>query len=152
MRVEVCGICQGARFVCAEENTPWHGTAHCEHVGTPCVCNPGPDHQAWSEGCLLCMSMEEFMTLNPDDPDAVLAEMEKQFEDFEISADILDPSKDPTNVQTLSDAELSEAFNIVRDKLIAMNEMLGEPRTQEGRELHSQRAAYLIEMQRRGWK
>jgi hypothetical protein len=150
--VNICGICQGARFVCVEESIPWHNNVHCEHAGTPCVCNPGPDVVAWNDGCLLCMSLEEFMTLNPEDPDAILAEMEKQFEGTAISEGILHPANDPVNVQTLTDAELSERFNACRDRLIEINEMIGEAKTQEGRELHSERAAYLIEMQRRGWK
>lgn len=52
-------------------------------------------------------------------------------------------------VTTLNDAELSSRYNEVREQLMDMGEMINCS-TQTGRDLHSQRAAYIIELRRRG--
>lgn len=52
-------------------------------------------------------------------------------------------------VTTLDDAELSLRFNQVREELMSIGEMINCT-TQTGRDLHSQRAAYIIELRRRG--
>lgn len=52
------------------------------------------------------------------------------------------------SVRDLNDAELSSCFNDTRDELLQMGEMQ-VPRTEKGRELHSLRAACLIEIRRR---
>lgn len=83
------------------------------------------------------------MAMAEDDPNAILADLESQFEDIE------EPWAE--SVRDFSDLELSGRFNEVRSRLIELNEMQ-DPRTEEGRELHSLRAAYLIEMARRHWK
>lgn len=53
------------------------------------------------------------------------------------------------NVTLLDDAELSRRFNEVREDLMARGEMIN-CKTQTGRDLHSQRAAYIIELRKRG--
>ena len=53
------------------------------------------------------------------------------------------------SVQDMSKFELGETLHDTRQKLIDMGEMM-IPKTEEGRELHSLRAACLIEMKRRG--
>lgn len=82
------------------------------------------------------------MTDTPDSDDL--------FADLVASVEIEEPT-DAINVRELDNAHLSAAFNDVRDRLIALSEMM-EPKTEEGRELHSRRAAYLIEMSRRGMR
>jgi hypothetical protein len=52
-------------------------------------------------------------------------------------------------VTTLDDAELSSHYSQVREELLQRGEMIN-PGTQTGRDLHSQRAAYIIELRRRG--
>lgn len=86
-------------------------------------------------------------TLDPDD-DAVLAAMFEQLGDLESDATATDYTK-------LTNPEISEQFNEVRDRLVALDEMYADTgltkgeSTPEGRELHSKRAALLIEMSRR---
>jgi hypothetical protein len=65
--------------------------------------------------------------------------------------DALDlPAADPeTNVQLLNELELCNRFDSVTRELMRLGETL-MPKTQHGRDLHSTRAAYLIEMKRRG--
>ena len=53
------------------------------------------------------------------------------------------------NVRLLNDAELSSRFSQVRQELMERGEMLN-PTTQTGRDLHSERCAYLLELRRRG--
>ena len=72
------------------------------------------------------------------------------FADIVAGLDLHEP-KDTVNAQSLSNAQLSAVFNEVRDQLIQMGEMM-EPKTDVGRDLHSRRAAYLIEMSRRGMR
>lgn len=58
----------------------------------------------------------------------------------------------PINVESvtmLDEVELSRRFNEVRGELLTRGEMIS-PKTDTGRELHSQRAALLVEMRRRG--
>lgn len=52
-------------------------------------------------------------------------------------------------VTILDDAELSKRYNETRDELIKRGEMI-KCTTQTGRDLHSQRAAYIIELRKRG--
>lgn len=80
-------------------------------------------------------------TREPDDED-VLAGLEEQLADL-----VLDPG-DTTNVRELSPKDLLARFAAVERKLREMAELM-VPRTQEGRDLHSQRAAYLVELRRR---
>lgn len=56
---------------------------------------------------------------------------------------------DTKSVKDMSGFELGETFQDTRQKLIEIGEMM-VPRTDEGRELHSLRAACLIELKRRG--
>lgn len=53
------------------------------------------------------------------------------------------------NVTLLDDAELSRRFNETREELMARGEMINCT-TQIGRDLHSMRAAYIIELRKRG--
>lgn len=144
----VCTTCEGARWVCSTHpNNPWHlSHTHCEAGGMPCPsCNPGPERYPWNDLCLRCATMEEFMsTLEPDDPDAILAAMAAQLDDIE--------EPESVDYTTLSESALSAAFNEVRDRLIAIGQMQGDPTTDEGRELHSKRAALLIEMSKRNMR
>jgi len=58
----------------------------------------------------------------------------------------------PTNVESvtmLDEVELSRRFNDCKQQLLRRGEMIS-PKTDEGRELHSLRAAYIVEMRRRG--
>jgi hypothetical protein len=55
---------------------------------------------------------------------------------------------DVEQVSVLSEVELSRRWNKVRQDLLARGEMM-EPKTDTGRELHSLRHAYMLEMQRR---
>lgn len=60
----------------------------------------------------------------------------------------------PTDVEEvalLSEVELSSRFHKVRQDLLARGEMM-DPKTDTGRELHSKRVAYMLEMQRRGMR
>ena len=60
----------------------------------------------------------------------------------------------PTDVEEvalLSEVELSSRFNKVRQDLLARGEMM-DPKTDTGREMHSKRMAYMLEMQRRGMR
>ena len=53
------------------------------------------------------------------------------------------------NVTLLDDAELSKRFNETREELMTRGEMINCS-TQTGRDLHSMRAAYIIELRKRG--
>lgn len=64
--------------------------------------------------------------------------------------DMPDPS-DTVNVALLDDAELNKRFTLCREELMNRSEML-KPSTDRGRELHSERAAYLIELKKRGMR
>lgn len=58
----------------------------------------------------------------------------------------------PTNVEDVSllnEVELSSRYNKCKQDLLERGEMI-DPKTDTGRELHSQRTAYLLEMRRRG--
>lgn len=61
--------------------------------------------------------------------------------------DLQEPT-DIVNVALLDEVELSKRFNAVKQQLLERGEML-KPKTQEGRDLHSERAAYLLELRRR---
>ena len=61
-------------------------------------------------------------------------------------ADIGIPDVD--DVTSLSDAELSFRLNGIRQRLLGLGEMVA-PTTDQGRALHSERGALLLEMRRR---
>jgi hypothetical protein len=156
MITKVCGTCDGARWVAVDDDTiPGHykdDGSVCGLIPTkPCpACNVGPDYYPWNLRCLRCATMEEFMsTIEPDDPDAVLAGL---FEQLDLDA------SDVTDFSKLSDVQISERFNEVRDRLNDLGEMHRDsqlnpkPSSPEGRELHSERAALLVEMSRRGMR
>lgn len=79
---------------------------------------------------------------NPDDD--VLAAMEAQLDDLEVPEDI-------ENVQKIPSPELTMRVQHIDSKLSSMGE-LRQPRTQEGRDLHSTRAALLVELARRNMR
>lgn len=70
-------------------------------------------------------------------------EMRRKIDELDLPA----PSND-TCVQLLNEAELSSRLNKVTQELLRRGEALN-PTTQTGRDLHSERSAYLLEMQRR---
>lgn len=90
-------------------------------------------------------------TLEPEDDDAVLAGLFGQLGDLEAPTDAVDFTK-------LTDLQISTRFNEVRDRLNELDQMHSDTglsnveSTPEGRELHSERAALLIEMSRRGMR
>lgn len=55
---------------------------------------------------------------------------------------------DVVNVAILDEVELSKRYNATKQRLLELGEML-HPLTQTGRDLHSERAAYLLELRRR---
>lgn len=61
------------------------------------------------------------------------------------------PTDPYTNVQLLDELELSTRFHAVTQELLARGEAL-DPTTDTGRDLHSTRSAYLVEMKRRGMR
>lgn len=73
----------------------------------------------------------------------MFAQFEAQFDEPDLE-DAIDLSK-------LTDLEISTMFSDVRRDLLASEQMMN-PTTERGRELHSQRAALLIEMSRRGMR
>lgn len=77
------------------------------------------------------------------------AAFEAQFEDRDGDGDPQSDTIDVIDFTALSNYELSDRFNSVRDKLLEINEMMA-PTTDVGRELHSMRAAAIIEMRKRG--
>lgn len=80
--------------------------------------------------------------LEPEDPDDIFNMLVADLE-VETPTDVID-------LTTLTDLELSNRFNEVRDALLAIEEMHPDATvTPEGRELHSIRAACLIELRRR---
>lgn len=84
-----------------------------------------------------------------EDEKDVLAELEAQFErdgEEDEHADTLDI----INFRDLSDYELSCRYNDYRDRLLEMHEMDAlNPTSEEARELHSLRAAAILEQRRR---
>lgn len=90
-------------------------------------------------------------TLEPEDDDAVLAGLFGQLGDLDEPTDTVDFTK-------LTDLEISERFNAVRDRLNELDQMHSDTglskvaSTPEGRELHSERAALLVEMSKRGMR
>lgn len=72
-------------------------------------------------------------------------------EEFERLMEGLDLTV-PVNVEVvtlLDEVELSRRFNSVKQELLQRGEMIS-PKTDTGRELHSQRTAYILEMRKRG--
>lgn len=55
---------------------------------------------------------------------------------------------DFVNYASLTDLELMLAYDSVRTQLLDLKEMIN-PKTREGRDLHSERAAMLVEINRR---
>jgi hypothetical protein len=68
--------------------------------------------------------------------------------------DIPEPT-DTVDFTTLTDVQISDRFNEVRDRLNELDQMHSDtglsqvPSTPEGRALHSERAALLVEMTKR---
>lgn len=62
--------------------------------------------------------------------------------------DGLEEPNDIVDVQALSTMELLTYHQAIRKQLYELGEML-EPRTDKGRDLHSQRTACIIELRRR---
>lgn len=73
----------------------------------------------------------------PDDGD-----LWKMLEDVQEPTDVIDVTKLDSN-------KLLSLHTAIRNELYALGEMM-EPTTDRGRELHSTRAACLVEMQSRG--
>lgn len=67
------------------------------------------------------------------------------------SLDLPPADGETANVCLLSEAELSARFQTATRALLKNDEAL-EPKTQAGRDLHSERSAYLVEMKRRGMR
>jgi hypothetical protein len=80
-------------------------------------------------------------TMEPPDADD---EFKRLMEGLELEAPI-----NVEDVSLLTEVELSSRFNKVRQDLLARGEMI-DPKTDTGREMHSQRTAYMLEMRRRG--
>lgn len=82
------------------------------------------------------------------------------FDSIVEGLDLEEPDDDIVSLRDLNDAELLNKFEECREALLEMGEMLsdteqslgGAASTPEGRELHSTRAACLIEMRRRGMR
>lgn len=85
------------------------------------------------------MSMAE-----PEDMDSIFNQM---VEGLEEELDLPDVSS-VVSVALLDELELSKRFNEVRNELLQRGEMI-TPTTERGRELHSLRSAYLVEMRKR---
>lgn len=83
-------------------------------------------------------------TLEPD-PDDVIARLEAEFTGAEID------TSDVEDVTKLEGGALLRQFAETERELRGLSEMM-HPHTDEGRALHSKRAAYLIEMRRRGMR
>lgn len=77
--------------------------------------------------------------------------IDSEFEKLVGMLDLSDigPMIPDVNVTLLDDAELSRRFNETREELMSRGEMINCS-TQTGRDLHSQRAAYIIELRKRG--
>ena len=73
--------------------------------------------------------------------DDLFAAFEEQFDEVDTSTIV--------DFTTLSDLEVSSLFSDVRTELIKTDQMLN-PTTDEGRRLHSEHLALLIEMRKRG--
>lgn len=78
--------------------------------------------------------------MTQEDIDAMFAGMTA-----DVDLEVPEGTVDFTEVSSL---ELSEQYNAARDELLETGEMR-EPRTERGRELHSIRAATLMELKRR---
>lgn len=74
-------------------------------------------------------------------------DMDDEFRKLIERADLAAPLN-VENVALLNDVELSSRYNSVRQELLSRGEMM-MAKTETGRELHSQRTAYLIEMRKR---
>lgn len=148
----VCDLCKGARWVRdGKTAVPWHPFATSAHgfggTGIPCpACNDRAFGLPWAEVCLACVSWEEFMKQQPEDPDVVLAALEDQLSDVAETFNLIDDTE--PSVGDFTDLELIAELHVTRDRLLALREMLN-PKTETGRELHSRRAALLIEMRHR---
>lgn len=76
---------------------------------------------------------------NPDDD--ALAFMREQLSDIDVPPDT-------ANVRLLSDLQLAEQLENVKDQLMEIGEMR-HVKTQRGRELHSRRSALIVERNKR---
>lgn len=76
-----------------------------------------------------------------EDPDEIFRSLMEDV-DFEEPKGIIDYTK-------LETIELSRRLNHIKQELFDRKEMM-DPRTDEGRDLHSERAAILIELHKRG--
>lgn len=86
------------------------------------------------------------MSLCEPNPDDIFAQLESQFSDFEE----LEVAND-VNVQEIPDTELGIKIVEIDQKLSDMENLhRRNPNTEEARDLHSLRAALLIEQARRG--
>jgi hypothetical protein len=83
------------------------------------------------------------LTFSDPDPE-VDDEFAKLVGQLDVTPAIVD-----VNVTTLDDLELNRRFTTVNQSLLERAEMIN-PTTQTGRDLHSERAAYLIELRKRG--
>jgi hypothetical protein len=82
-------------------------------------------------------------TIEPGEGDDLLARLEAEMGDVDIS--------DVEDVTKLEGGALLRQFALVERQLRDIGEMM-QPHTDDGRELHSRRSAYLIEMRRRGMR
>lgn len=85
-------------------------------------------------------------TIEPGDPEEaadLMARLEAEFTDIDTS--------DVEDVTKLEGGALLRQFALVERQLRDIGEMM-QPHSEDGRELHSRRAAYLIEMRRRGMR
>lgn len=142
--IEKCPACDGARWVCRPHGAPSTPTdQHCNTPPTPCPsCNPGPVYAPPGD--------QNYSDVpDPDlDLDADTAEM---FANFEAELAGLDDGVNVRPVTELSDRELLERIDDIRQRLYELGEMqANNPTTDEARDLHSERAALLIEQSRRG--
>ena len=94
------------------------------------------------------------MTMAPEPDEEFMAMMENAF-----GEDDLEPPDEAIDITALNDLQLSDLFNQTRDKLLDMGEMMADSEmadpdasTPEGRELHSVRAACLVELSKRGMR
>lgn len=62
----------------------------------------------------------------------------------------LEEPMDVVDIHAMADLELLGYNEGIRKALYDLGEMHGEPRSDEGRELHSRRSACMIELARRG--
>lgn len=144
--LEVCELCGNARWVVAHNGLPWHGV---DPGGRPCPsCNDeggdeppvGYNLTCLSPHCPSAVSVAEFIHDNPHDQAVICYKLESQLGfDMSVPDDVIDYTK-------LDVLGLLRRRQELQHELRAMGEM-PLPRTQRGRDLHSELAA-AIEVQR----